>query len=1218
MKSLKSLLVFILVMALALTSFPVYAQEAGIFGDVESIEEAGGAEEISVPEGVSTEGDDTLNVLEAPWTPDTFDFVVTTEQELKAALETTDFNYGQGYTVSISNDITINNDISIPNGNYPYICGNSNTLTVNAKLSFNTDIDIYDLNIVNNGEIYVSRSISLSGDVTNNGKFSLGNMTTTITGDVYNSSSGEFTAGGLKVIGDFINDGAMKNYSVLVMDTFTNNKPILIYGILVPESGTLINNSTITNPYKDGSITVGGTFVNNNTLINNSKISLFGTFINNGVFEDNNDNSLYSSGEGGVFTGTGTISGDGKFVPKIELAVNLTFGEGRAKKDGMIFFISNHDSFGPTHFDRVEVDGKAFPASTSVPSYGNLAVTLAKEDLNTLDFGTHAGKIFLKNGLAGSYDFTIDVGYDPLESISFAKQNVLMLLNSTSEIDLQFTPKFVASYAANVYSSNAAIVAATYDSSTKKITLNTQDVQGTATITAIAQVGTTTLRATLSVKVIKAATGLTIISNAPFSITRDMGTLSLGVTTNPADAGKDVVWSVSPHSTNQKGKAAISEDGILSAQKNGWITVRATAPYDNNVFATQDVEITGQNEFSYALKFGPRLSAATFTMNQSQTEPNLLWVRPLAPEVVVPDSLTLDSELFEITYFPDTDGLLYLIALTEAGKAADIGNYSAALNVTTDADTYKYKISFKIVNEKPNVSLKTLTVNLFYPDANYAPSLSSKFGKVALVGIDTLNSTPEFSKNFEVVDNKLKVKTIPLEAINGKPALTGCLLVCVEGYAPQSIKTTIKTKNAADKFAISPSKITLNRIELAEKNYKGEFYLLDTSVKPSNRLKIESFSYTENEMYKITSGHHHGGLEIELYKDKISSKTSKITINVNVKAEGWASEKPITITIDITNSYSVSYSAMSITINARNWAGDPKFRITPNQKNVVIEGLVIQNLPGNTSRNVYFDKLSDGSVDLVFENYNGLDQGRYRLKVTPVLKDGIKLASKIITVYVYKTDNRLKGSVSGTANYMNPNAGLKVKFKTYNAKDTVISAEVWDDDVTMIYADGKLRMRTDYYDLTNEQAPVFVKNQTLGAWFKIETAMGFWTTGDVYVTFKPSSTMPKLTKFNTATLYSGVNKDNNLEVVPIKLSFGNVYDLWLPDTVRNAKIPENLMFGFDGDNILITLDDNAGSKTKPGTYLLDVNIVYKGQPAVKVKGGYDIVPVKTTLTVVIK
>ncbi|NJK98962.1 MAG: hypothetical protein HC905_32260 [Bacteroidales bacterium] len=117
---------------------------------------------------------------------------------------------------------------------------------------------------------------------------------------------------------------------------------------------------------------------------------------------------------------------------------------------------------------------------------------------------------------------------------------------------------------------------------------------GTVTIKATAKDGSGvfgTKIITISGQQIK-VTGITVTgSGNASSITTDKGTLQMQASILPSDASnKEVTWSISEGSENGN----ISSTGLLSAIKNGALTVKATAKDGSGVFGTKTITISGQ------------------------------------------------------------------------------------------------------------------------------------------------------------------------------------------------------------------------------------------------------------------------------------------------------------------------------------------------------------------------------------------------------------------------------------------------------------------------------------------------------------------------------------------------------------------------------------------------------------------------------------------------
>jgi uncharacterized protein YjdB len=117
---------------------------------------------------------------------------------------------------------------------------------------------------------------------------------------------------------------------------------------------------------------------------------------------------------------------------------------------------------------------------------------------------------------------------------------------------------------------------------------------GTVTVKATAQDGSNVfgeLGVTISGQIVL-VTGITVTgAGDATTITAVGGTLQMSAAITPAEAtNQDVVWSVS----NDAGEATIDTTGLLTAVKNGLVTVRATAADGSNVYGELAVTVSGQ------------------------------------------------------------------------------------------------------------------------------------------------------------------------------------------------------------------------------------------------------------------------------------------------------------------------------------------------------------------------------------------------------------------------------------------------------------------------------------------------------------------------------------------------------------------------------------------------------------------------------------------------
>ncbi|WKY46954.1 Ig-like domain-containing protein [Eubacteriaceae bacterium ES3] len=101
--------------------------------------------------------------------------------------------------------------------------------------------------------------------------------------------------------------------------------------------------------------------------------------------------------------------------------------------------------------------------------------------------------------------------------------------------------------------------------------------------------------------------------NGASTIKTDGGTLQMLAELEPEDAdNQDVTWSV----VNSTGEATISSSGLLTAVKNGTVTVYATAKDGSRISGSMSVVITNQTE--------PTISAASSTIVSGTVDPKVV------------------------------------------------------------------------------------------------------------------------------------------------------------------------------------------------------------------------------------------------------------------------------------------------------------------------------------------------------------------------------------------------------------------------------------------------------------------------------------------------------------------------------------------------------------------------------------------------------------------
>jgi len=92
----------------------------------------------------------------------------------------------------------------------------------------------------------------------------------------------------------------------------------------------------------------------------------------------------------------------------------------------------------------------------------------------------------------------------------------------------------------------------------------------------------------------------TITITGDDAITELAGSVQLTAVVSPDDSSADVIWSV-----NDEKLATISEDGVVTAKVNGEVVVTAKSAYDETVYGTKTIQISGQHDvYSVVYKAG--------------------------------------------------------------------------------------------------------------------------------------------------------------------------------------------------------------------------------------------------------------------------------------------------------------------------------------------------------------------------------------------------------------------------------------------------------------------------------------------------------------------------------------------------------------------------------------------------------------------------------------
>ncbi|MGN0157108.1 MAG: Ig domain-containing protein, partial [Lachnospiraceae bacterium] len=264
--------------------------------------------------------------------------------------------------------------------------------------------------------------------------------------------------------------------------------------------------------------------------------------------------------------------------------------------------------------------------------------------------------------------------------------------------------------------------------------------------------GTTTIRVSADFRTasceitVKALVESIQITNTTLAVTKDRGTLKLATKVYPDNASdKSLSYKVEPSDRDgeDKGIASITDDGTLTAIKNGVVKVTVTAQDTGK--AEQTAYVVLSNQKSYELLYTPKLTQTSFTLNKQSTEGIAFSILPIQENTIDSVQLLSYSDYFALERIEGTENDWQIKFIN---KQLTPGNYKLAIQITSN-DTFNTTINVKVTDASPKVTLKSVTVNLAYPNAEYPLTVTSKSGSVKVLGIED-DKEAGFTENFEV------------------------------------------------------------------------------------------------------------------------------------------------------------------------------------------------------------------------------------------------------------------------------------------------------------------------------------------------------------------------------------------------------------------------------------------------------------------------------------
>ncbi|MDD4576486.1 MAG: endonuclease [Bacteroidales bacterium] len=146
-------------------------------------------------------------------------------------------------------------------------------------------------------------------------------------------------------------------------------------------------------------------------------------------------------------------------------------------------------------------------------------------------------------------------------------------------------------------------------------------------------------------------------------ISTPQGSLQMNAEVLPSNAtNQNIVWSVE----NQSGSASISTSGLLTANNNGTVLVKASATDGSNVFGTKEITISNQEtsitnkDLGFFVRFSPNpvVDNLHFEFNNSLELPTQIWISDISGKRI--RTYTPESYSYTIDFQELSQGLYFL------------------------------------------------------------------------------------------------------------------------------------------------------------------------------------------------------------------------------------------------------------------------------------------------------------------------------------------------------------------------------------------------------------------------------------------------------------------------------------------------------------------------------------------------------------------------------
>jgi hypothetical protein len=234
---------------------------------------------------------------------------------------------------------------------------------------------------------------------------------------------------------------------------------------------------------------------------------------------------------------------------------------------------------------------------------------------------------------------------------------------------------------------------------------------------------------------------ISVLNNAPATITTNAGTLQLNAAVLPATASQEVTWSI----TEGTDLATITQDGLITALTNGTIIVQAASTTDAAITSTIEIIISGQ-------VVAPQSLVVTVDNNESpliHTDNGTLQL----------NAAILPAEASQQVYWSITAGS-ELASVNANGVVTAIGNGTVTVQATSAADnTILNTISILIINQNPVSAAPYCDVTAEW---DVEPITLVQFAGIDNATTATVNGSPAYESFINLNGNVQKENTYTL------------------------------------------------------------------------------------------------------------------------------------------------------------------------------------------------------------------------------------------------------------------------------------------------------------------------------------------------------------------------------------------------------------------------------------------------------------------------